>query len=218
MSSDDLGAWLEERFGTRDDRLVTDPDLAEPLVAAREELVEGITGAVAAREELRETYRESLERAASLDRDDDRFDELVREAKLAKKRHRRPTTRFARLRRRLTAVLVVDAFRSFDGVQDLDTELSDALYDRFSAAERDVPEIERTALEDERDTVLDAFAFDVEVTSPSDASETTGFPGEHTGRPPGERAGDGSDIFDDEEIEIEAEKELPDLDDVCTDG
>jgi vacuolar-type H+-ATPase subunit D/Vma8 len=82
----ELGEWLEEEVGTRDERLVTDPDLAAPLVAAREEVLDQLIGTIAEIKDLRETYRESLQETDRLDRDDPQFEELLQEAKLAKRR------------------------------------------------------------------------------------------------------------------------------------
>lgn len=211
-ASEWLGEWFEEEFGVRDERLVTHPDLDEAVAAAREELHKQLATIEARREELRETYRRSLEEAAGLDDQEDRRNELAREAKAAKKKYRFRSRQLARLRLRLSAVLVVDALRAFDGVPEPGLDLSEALFDRFTAAERDVSGFGVDDIHDRTDTVREALDFDIELWPTFEEPETTGFPGEHTGHFPGEERPD--DGLDEEEIELadEPARSTPDDD------
>jgi hypothetical protein len=211
-ASEWLGEWLAEEFGVRDERLVNDPELAAAVASAHEDLQRRITETAAAREEHRETYRGAVEQAAGRDeegeedKEEDRLRELAQEAKTAKKRYRLHSRQLGRLRLQLTAVLVVDALRTFDGVPEPDPELSDALFDRFLAARRDMSWFEPSDFNRQTDTVREALDFEVRLYPPIEEPETTGFPGEHTGHLPGEERPD--DGLEEEELELADESPL----------
>jgi hypothetical protein len=213
-ASEWLGEWLAEEFGVRDERLVNDPELADAVASAHENLQRRITETAVDREDHRETYRGAVEQAAerneeseeNKENEEDRLRELAQEAKMAKKRYRLYSRQLARLRLRLTAVLVVDARRTFDGVPEPDPELSEALFDRFLAAQRDISGFERSEFNSRTDTVREALDFEVRLYPTIEEPETTGVPGEHTGHLPGEERPD--DGLEEEELELADESTL----------
>lgn len=135
VSTDDLGDWLTERFGARDERLVTDPDLDPVLATTRTELSERIETLDSERSEYETKYRKAVAVGRETD-DDERLRELARLAKAAKRRYERRSDELERTALRLAAVLTVEALRGVDDRDDTDavesavlTALTDAMLD-----------------------------------------------------------------------------------------
>jgi hypothetical protein len=175
MPADDLGDWLTERFGARNERLVTDPGLDPVLATTRAELIDRIEELNAERSEYETKYRKAVAVGRETD-DDERLRELARLARAAKRGYERRTDEMERSAIRLAAVLTVEALRGVDDRDDADAvesavleELSDTVMDGPAALDGllDLSQVE---------TVRAATAFDGDPLDSATEDPVTGHP------------------------------------------
>lgn len=197
VSSDDLGAWLEEQFGARDERLVTDPDLDAAVEAAEDDLRDRIESIVDERGELAERYRRALLRVRELgeetafDEGHDRQRELVGHAKKVKRRDGRLSRELSQLRQRALALRCLETLREFGTVPAPGPELRERLFERLQRAEGDDDSL-LDGMPYDFAPVEEAFDFEARLREHPDP-DTTEVPGEH----------DPSDGLDPEAIDLD---------------